>query len=144
MVIYYFSHVRKGLPVGFEYREGRLHCDGASVEDIAAVHGTPVYCYSADTLRERYGRYQRHFSSNDALVCYAVKANSNQAVIGLLGALGAGADVVSGGEMKRALQAGIPAERIVFSGVAKTEDEMREALEAGILQFNVESEQELE
>ncbi|MBT8041460.1 MAG: diaminopimelate decarboxylase [Gammaproteobacteria bacterium] len=144
MVIYYFSHVRKGLPVGFEYREGRLHCDGASVEDIAAVHGTPVYCYSADTLRERYGRYQRHFSSNDALVCYAVKANSNQAVIGLLGALGAGADVVSGGEMKRALQAGIPAERIVFSGVAKTEDEMRAALEAGILQFNVESEQELE
>ena len=129
--------------MGFDYSEGRLCCDGVAIEDIAAEHGTPFYCYSADTIRERFGRYQRHFGSG-GLVCYAVKANSNQSVIGMLGKLGAGADVVSGGEMRRALLAGIPAQRIVFSGVAKTADEMREALQAGILQFNVESEPELE
>lgn len=130
--------------MGFEYNEGRLCCDGVAIEDIASEHGTPLYCYSADTIRERFGAYHEHFGGSSGLVCYAVKANSNQAVIRMLGSLGAGADVVSGGELRRALQAGIPAERIVFSGVAKTGGEMRTALEAGILQFNVESEQELE
>ena len=130
--------------MGFEYSEGRLLCDGVAIEEIAGEHGTPFYCYSAGMIRERFSRYQQQFGDRGGLVCYAVKANSNQSVIALLAALGAGADVVSGGELRRALKAGVPADRIVFSGVAKTGDEMREALEAGILQFNVESEPELE
>ena len=130
--------------MGFDFRHGRLHCDGVSLEEIAAREGTPFYCYSADAIRERFRAYHDHFGGMDAQVCYAVKANSNQAVIGLLAGLGAGADVVSGGELMRALKAGVPADRVVFSGVAKTADEMRYALEQGIFQFNVESEPELE
>ena len=130
--------------MGFDFRHGRLHCDGVSIEEIAAREGTPFYCYSADAIRERFRAYHDHFGGMDAQVCYAVKANSNQAVIGLLAGLGAGADVVSGGELMRALKAGVPADRVVFSGVAKTADEMRYALEQGIFQFNVESEPELE
>ncbi len=143
MVIYFPFSVR-GQGVGFDYREDRLHCDGVSIEEAARRVGTPFYCYSADTLRRNFMRYRDSLPAENALVCFAVKANSNQAVLSLLGGLGAGADVVSGGELKRALQAGIPAGRIVFSGVAKTAREMEFALENGIFQFNVESEPELE
>lgn len=130
--------------MGFTYFEKQLHCDGASIRQAAETVGTPFYCYSAQTLRENFGRYREHFSPERALVCFAVKANSNQSVLKLLAGQGAGADVVSGGELKRALLAGIPADRIVFSGVAKTAEEMAYALEQGIFQFNVESEPELE
>lgn len=130
--------------MGFTYLDGHLHCDGVSLQETASLAGTPFYCYSGDAIRERFERYRRNFPADRALVCFAVKANSNQSVLQLLGACGAGADVVSGGELKRALAAGIPADRIVFSGVAKTEAEMVFALEQGIFQFNVESEPELE
>jgi diaminopimelate decarboxylase len=129
--------------VAFTYQHDQLQCDGVSLADLADEVGTPFYCYSAEAIRERFGAYRAHFGPDD-LVCYAVKANSNQAVLHLLAGLGAGADVVSGGELRRALMAGIPADRIVFSGVAKTAEEMRYALESGIFQFNVESEPELE
>ena len=130
--------------MGFDYRGNQLYCDGVSVQEMAASVGTPFYCYSADLIREQFCRYRDRFPMPGSMVCYAVKANSNQSVIGLLGGLGAGADVVSAGELRRALDAGIPAERIVFSGVAKTAADMRYGLESGIFQFNVESEPELE
>lgn len=128
----------------FEYRDGRLHAEGVSLEAIAAQVGTPFYCYSTATLERHYKVFADAFAGQKALVCYALKANSNQAVIATLARLGAGADVVSGGELKRALAAGVPPARIVFSGVGKTADEMALALDAGIHQFNVESEPELE
>ena len=106
--------------------------------------GTPFYCYSTATLTRHYNVFSQAFAGLDALVCYAMKANSNQAVLQSLAKLGAGADVVSEGEMRRALAAGIPAEKILFSGVGKTAREMDFALAAGILCFNVESEPELE
>ena len=111
---------------------------------IAREVGTPVYVYSAATLTRHYEMFARALSHADALIAYSVKANSNLAVLSLLAKLGAGADVVSGGELTRALRAGIPANKVVFSGVGKTEDEMRAALRAGIHQFNVESMPELE
>ena len=129
--------------MAFTYQQNQLECDGVSLADLADEVGTPFYCYSADAIRERFGAYRDRFGADD-IVCYAVKANSNQAVLRLLAGLGAGADVVSGGELRRALEAGIPAAKIVFSGVAKTVDEMRYALESRIFQFNVESEPELE
>jgi len=125
------------------YRNDQLFIEEVPVSDIAQAVGTPFYCYSSSMVAENYRRYERSFAPQGGLVCYAVKANSNQAVIGALARLGAGADVVSEGELRRALQAGVPAQRIVFSGVAKTAVEMRCALEQGIFQFNVESEQEL-
>jgi len=128
----------------FDYREGRLYVEGIPVEEVAEQVQTPVYCYSASALRQNYQSYTDHFDPANSLVCFAVKANSNQAVIGALGDMGAGADVVSEGELRRALLAGIPAERIVYSGVAKTPAEMRYALQQDIYQFNVESEPELE
>ncbi len=128
----------------FEYRDGILHAEDVPVPDIAAAVGTPFYLYSTATLTRHFRVFSEAFSSLDALVCYALKANSNQAVIATLARLGAGADVVSGGELKRALAAGIPPERIVFSGVGKTADEMDFALAHGIRCFNVESEPELE
>ncbi|WP_416897864.1 MAG: diaminopimelate decarboxylase [Minwuia sp.] len=131
----------------FEYRDGRLHVEDVPLADIAAEVGTPAYVYSSATLRRHYKVFAASLASampgGRHTVCYSVKANSNQAVIGVLAAMGSGADVVSGGELKRALKAGIPAEKIVFSGVGKTSAEMRQALEAGIKQFNVESEPEL-
>jgi diaminopimelate decarboxylase len=130
--------------LGFTYLDGHLHCDGVSLQETVSLAGTPFYCYSGDAIRESFERYRRNFPADRAMVCFAVKANSNQSVLQLLGACGAGADVVSGGELKRALAAGIPADRIVFSSVAKTEAEMVFALEQGIFQFNVESEPELE
>ncbi|MDD3444052.1 MAG: diaminopimelate decarboxylase [Zavarzinia sp.] len=128
----------------FEYRDGRLHAEDVSIEAIAAAVGTPFYCYSTATLERHFRVFADAFADQKALVCYALKANSNQAVIATLARLGAGADVVSGGELKRALAAGIPGERIVFSGVGKTPEEMAQALDAGIYQFNIESEPELE
>lgn len=127
----------------FGYRNGVLHCEDVSLEAIARELGTPAYVYSDATLTRHYQVLAEAFTGRDVLIAYAVKANSNIGVLATLGALGAGADTVSGGEMLRALEAGIPANRIVFSGVAKTEDEMRLGLERGIYQFNVESMPEL-
>ncbi|MEQ8267079.1 MAG: diaminopimelate decarboxylase [Parvibaculum sp.] len=128
----------------FEYRDGVLHAEDVAIADIAAAIGTPFYCYSSATLERHYRVFADAFKGQPARVCYSVKANSNLAVIATLGRLGAGADVVSEGELRRALAAGIPAGKIVFSGVGKTEGEMAFALETGIDQFNVESEPELE
>src|SRR5215471_18986784 len=128
----------------FDYRNGVLHAEGVSLSDIADRVGTPFYCYSSATLERHFRVFTEAFSGEKVLVCYAMKANSNQSVLRTLAKLGAGADVVSGGELKRALAAGIPPQRIVFSGVGKTEAELRAALAADILCINVESEPELE
>ncbi|TIT63420.1 MAG: diaminopimelate decarboxylase [Mesorhizobium sp.] len=128
----------------FDYRDGVLHAEDVAIPDIAAQVGTPFYCYSTATLTRHYRVFVKAFAGLDALVCYAMKANSNQAVLRTLAKLGAGADVVSEGELRRALAAGVPASKILFSGVGKTAREMDFALEAGILCFNVESEPELE
>ncbi|MER9330427.1 diaminopimelate decarboxylase [Mesorhizobium sp. M0488] len=128
----------------FDYRDGVLHAEDVAIPDIAAQIGTPFYCYSTATLARHYRVFAQAFSGLDAMVCYAMKANSNQAVLRTLAKLGAGADVVSEGELRRALAAGIPASKILFSGVGKTKREMDFALNAGILCFNVESEPELE
>jgi len=128
----------------FQYRDGVLHAENVPIPRIAAAVGTPFYCYSTATLERHYRVFSEALSGLDALVCYAMKANSNQAVLKTLGNLGAGADVVSQGELRRALAAGIPANKILFSGVGKTGEEMDCALSAGILCFNVESLPELE
>ena len=128
----------------FEYRDGVLHAEDVPVPQIAAAVGTPFYCYSTATLTRHYRVFCEAFADLDALVCYAMKANSNQAVIRTLAKLGAGADVVSEGELRRALAAGVPTDRILFSGVGKTAAEMDFALAAGIRCFNVESLPELE
>ncbi|HQF30447.1 MAG TPA: alanine racemase, partial [Hyphomicrobiales bacterium] len=128
----------------FDYVDGLLHAEGVSIADIAAAVGTPFYVYSSATIERHYQVFADAFASMPSMVCYAMKANSNQAVLATLARKGAGADVVSEGEMRRALAAGIPASRIVFSGVAKTAAEMAFGLEAGIHCFNVESEPELE
>lgn len=125
------------------YRDGRLHMEAVPLERIAAEIGTPVYCYSLAALQQNYRDFTGAAHGLDAAVCYAVKANSNLAIIAALAKLGAGADVVSIGEMRRAIAAGVPASKIVFSGVGKKKAEMVEALEAGIMQINVESEAEL-
>src|SRR5919201_7146689 len=124
----------------FDYRAGVLHAEGVNVEDIAAAVGTPFYCYSTATLERHYRVFAGAFSDVPALVCYSLKANSNQAVIATLARLGSGADVVSGGELKRALRAGVPRDKIMFSGIGKTADELAMALDANILCVNVESE----
>jgi diaminopimelate decarboxylase len=128
----------------FAYRGGVLHAEDVSLTRLAAEVGTPFYCYATATLVRHYQVLQQAFTGVDALICYAIKANSNQAVIATLAGQGAGMDVVSEGELRRALAAGVPAERIIFAGVGKTADEMAFALRAGILGFNVESEAELE
>jgi diaminopimelate decarboxylase len=127
----------------FSYRKGVLHAEGVDLRALADQVGTPFYCYASATLERHYRVFAGAFADVDALVCYAVKANSNQAVIATLARLGAGMDIVSGGELRRALAADVPPERIVFSGIGKTRDEMAAGLEAGILCFNVESEPEL-
>jgi len=126
----------------FSYRNGRLHAEDVDLADLAASVGTPFYCYSTATLERHYRVFADVFPKG-TLIAFSVKANGNLAVLKTLGRLGAGADVVSGGELKKALAAGIPGEKIVFSGVGKTGAEMRLGLEAGIYQFNVESEPEL-
>ena len=128
----------------FHYVGGTLHAEGVPLDRLAASVGTPFYCYSSAALSERYQAFTRSFDGRRAMICYSLKANSNQAVIATLAKLGAGADVVSEGEMRRALAAGIPASHIVFAGVGKTEHEMAAGLDAGIHQFNVESLPELE
>ncbi len=127
----------------FLYRDGILHAEDVPLPEIAAELGTPFYCYSTATLTRHYRLFDEALAGMDHLVCYAVKAASNLAILRTLGALGAGMDVVSGGEYARALAAGVPGERIVFSGVGKTRQEMRQALAGGIRQFNVESEPEM-
>ena len=128
----------------FAYRNGVLHAEAVSLDTLAAQVGTPFYCYSTATLERHYSVFAAAFADVNALVCYAMKANSNQAVIKTLAKLGAGADVVSGGELKRARAAGIPADKIMFSGLGKTTAEMALAIDEGILCINVESEPELE
>ena len=128
----------------FDYRNGVLHAEDVNLADLAEAVGTPFYCYSTATLERHYRVFADAFAGVDSLVCYAMKANSNQSVLRTLAKLGAGADVVSGGELQRALAAGIPANRILFSGVGKTEAELRAALSHDILCLNVESEPELD
>ena len=128
----------------FDYRNGVLHAEAVNLIELADAVGTPFYCYSTATLERHYRVFSDAFADEKALVCYALKANSNQSVLRTLAKLGAGADVVSGGELKRVLAAGIPPEKILFSGIGKTEAELRAALEAEILCINIESEPELE
>ena len=128
----------------FAYRDGVLHAEAVNLDTLAAAVGTPFYCYSTATLVRHYQVFAGAFADVDALVCYAMKANSNQAVVRTLAKLGAGADVVSGGELKRARLAGIPAEKIMFSGIGKTAAELALAVDEGILCINIESEHELE
>jgi diaminopimelate decarboxylase len=128
----------------FAYRSGVLHAEAVDLAELAARVGTPFYCYSTATIERHYQVFAGAFADVSALVCYAMKANSNQAVITTLARLGAGADVVSEGELKRARAAGIPPQKIMFSGVGKTERELALAVEEGILCVNVESESELE
>ncbi|MBT7545778.1 MAG: diaminopimelate decarboxylase [Kordiimonadaceae bacterium] len=127
----------------FEHRDGEMFAENIKVSEIAKSISTPFYLYSTASLTYQFNQIKEAFRNTDHLICYAVKANTNQAVIKTLGDLGAGADVVSEGEMRRVLKAGIPACKIVYSGVAKTAQEMTFALEQGIYQFNVESEPEL-
>jgi diaminopimelate decarboxylase len=128
----------------FAYRGGVLHAEDVSLAAIAAEVGTPFYCYSTATLDRHYRVLLQAFAGLDATIYYAIKANSNQAVIATLARLGAGMDVVSEGELRRAREAGVPADRIIFAGVGKTRAEMAYALNEGILAFNVESEAEIE
>src|SRR6202140_3018801 len=128
----------------FAYRDGVLHAEAVNLDALAAAVGTPFYCYSTATLERHYKVFAGAFADVRALVCYAMKANSNQAVIRTLAKLGAGADVVSGGELARALAAGVAPDKIMFSGIGKTEGELAAAVDANILCVNVESEPELE
>ncbi|MEA2947909.1 MAG: diaminopimelate decarboxylase, partial [Alphaproteobacteria bacterium] len=128
----------------FAYRNGVLHAEAVNLVDLAQAVGTPFYCYSTATLTRHYEVFAGAFADVQALVCYAMKANSNQAVIKTLADLGAGADVVSGGELARARAAGIPPEKIMFSGIGKTAAELALAVDEGILCVNVESEAELD
>src|SRR5450755_3254274 len=128
----------------FAYRDGALHAEAVNLDTLAAAVGTPFYCYSTATLTRHYKVFAGAFADVNALVCYAMKANSNQAVIATLAKLGAGADVVSEGELMRARLAGVPADKIMFSGLGKTARELSLAVDEGILCINVESEPELE
>ncbi|MDL1970336.1 MAG: diaminopimelate decarboxylase [Candidatus Desulfofervidaceae bacterium] len=128
----------------FSYKDGELYAEDVPLQQIAAEVGTPCYVYSQATLTRHFKVFDEAFAEVPHLICYSVKANSNIAVIRLLAGLGGGVDIVSGGELFRALKAGVSPQKIVFSGVGKTESEIKMALEAGILMFNVESEAELE
>ena len=128
----------------FAYRAGLLHAEDVAIDRLAAEIGTPFYCYSTATLTRHYKVFADVFADVRALICYAMKANSNQAVVRTLAKLGAGADVVSGGKLARALAAGIAPDKIMFSGIGKTERELAAAVDTDILCVNVESEPELE
>src|SRR3954452_18362394 len=128
----------------FAYRGGVLHAEAVNLTSLAEAIGTPFYCYSTATLTRHYKVFAGAFADVPSLVCYAVKANSNQAVIATLARLGAGADVVSEGELLRARAAGVPPDKIMFSGIGKTARELALAVDQGILCVNVESEGELE
>src|SRR3954452_766747 len=127
----------------FGYRNGVLHAEAVDLVALADAVGTPFYCYSTATLERHYRVFADAFADVESLVCYSLKANSNQSVLKTLAKLGAGADVVSGGELKRARAAGIPPDKILFSGVGKSARELALAVEEGILCVNVESEPEL-
>ncbi len=127
----------------FAYHNSKLYAEDVDLSQLAQQVGTPAYVYSQATLTRHFKVFSQAFQGLDALVCFAVKANSNRAVMALMASLGGGADIVSGGELTRALAAGVPAERIVYSGVGKSLAEMQAALEAGILMFNIESVQEM-
>ncbi|WP_018412207.1 diaminopimelate decarboxylase [Methyloversatilis thermotolerans] len=127
----------------FELRDGTLHAEGVSLERIAAEHGTPTFVYSRAALTEAHAAYAAALSGRDSMLCYAVKSNSNLAILNVFARLGTGFDIVSGGELARVVAAGADPGRVVFSGVGKTRDEMRAALGLGIYCFNVESEPEL-
>lgn len=128
----------------FLYRDGALHAEDVPLSEIAASVGTPFYVYSTATLERHFKLFDDALEGTEHLVCYAMKAASNQAILKTLAALGAGMDVVSGGEYARAKAAGVPGERIVFSGIGKTREEVHQALTGGIRQFNVESEPEMQ
>lgn len=128
----------------FAYRDGMLHAEDVPLPQIAAAHGTPCYVYSRAALLSRFEEFRQALAGRDTLLCYAVKANSNLAILNLLARAGAGFDIVSGGELARVIAAGGDPAKVVFSGVGKTKDEMRQALAAGIFCFNVESSAELE
>jgi len=133
-----------GRPPAFVYRRNVLHCEGAAVPGLAEKYGTPLYVYSATTIRDRCRMFDQAFANVPHTICYSVKANSNLAILKILAGLGCGFDVVSGGELYRVLRAAKSAARkVVFSGVGKTVEEMKAALRAGILMFNVESESEM-
>ena len=127
----------------FHYRDGRLHCEGVDLERVAEQHGTPLYVYSAGTIQDHYRRLAGAIAELDHSICYAVKANSNRAVLRLLGDEGAGFDIVSGGELFRVLAAGGDPAQCTFAGVGKSREEIEYALEQGVHSFNVESEAEL-
>ena len=128
----------------FEYKDGQLYAEDVPIADIAEQVGTPFYLYSHATLRHHFITFDKAFEGVPHLICFAAKSNSNLGVLSLFAGLGGGLDIVSGGELYRGLEAGIPADRIVYSGVGKREDEIVYALESGILMFNIESFQELE
>jgi diaminopimelate decarboxylase len=123
----------------FEHRNGRLYAEDIPVEDLVREYGTPLYVYSRATLARHYHAFDSAFQGLDHMTCYSVKANSNLSLLKMLGEMGAGMDIVSGGELHRAVLAGIAPEKIVYSGVGKTDEEIGHALDAGILMFNVES-----
>lgn len=127
----------------FHYRAGRLHCEEVDLEQVAAAHGTPVYVYSAGTILDHYRRLSSALAELNHLICYAVKANSNRAILRLLAEEGAGFDIVSGGELFRVSHAGADPARCTFAGVGKSREEIESALAAGVFCFNVESEAEL-
>ena len=129
--------------IGVERRAGALHLDGVPLEDVAREHGTPVYVYSRATIEAAFDAYRKAFAPVRHRVCYAVKANGNGAVLRVLAGLGAGADIVSGGELLAALRAGFPARHVVFAGVGKTDEEIALGLEQGIGEWNAESEEEI-
>lgn len=130
--------------MGFEYRNGTLYAEDVALDEIARRHGTPCYVYSRHSIEEAYGEYRDALAGRPALIAYSVKANSNLAVLGVMSRLGAGFDIVSGGELSRVIAAGGDPRKVVFSGVGKTEDEIAQALEAGILSLNIESAAELD
>src|SRR5205814_8144169 len=127
----------------FHYRDGHLYCEGVDLTRIAREFGTPTYVYSAETILDHYARLNAALASLDHLICYAVKANSNAAILRLLVSAGAGFDIVSGGELFRCLSAGADPARCTFAGVGKTHAEIEFALNRGVYCFNVESEAEL-
>lgn len=127
----------------FEYKNEQLYCEEIPLEKLAQDYKTPLYVYSYNALKTQFQRFDEAFNGVDHLICFSMKANSNKAVLKTFINLGSGIDVVSGGELKRALDAGCPAGKIVFSGVGKTDEEITQAIHAGILQFNVESREEL-
>ncbi|MCD8553176.1 diaminopimelate decarboxylase [Seleniivibrio sp.] len=128
----------------FTYQNGTMYCEDTSLEQIASEIGTPFYVYSAKSFTDSFNTFSNAFEGRERIICFAVKSCPNIGILSLLASLGAGADIVSGGELDRALKAGINPQKIVFAGVGKTRQEIHEALEAGILMFNAESEQELD